>query len=39
MSAYAVDYSVAGIEYKKIMGVSTNIQLSEIQNYKVKSFI
>lgn len=39
MSAYAVDYSVAGIEYKKITGVSTNIQLSEIQNYNVKSFI
>lgn len=39
MSPYAVHYSVAGTEYKKIMGVSTNIQLSEIQDYKVKSCI
>lgn len=32
MSSYAVDYSVAGIDYKKIMGVSTNIQLSGVQD-------
>lgn len=31
MSAYAVDYSVAGVDHKKIMGVSTNIQLSGVQ--------
>lgn len=29
MSPYAVHYSVAGMEYKKNMGVSTNIQLSD----------
>lgn len=33
MSAYAVHYPLAGIEYKKTMGVPTNIQLSEIQDY------
>lgn len=32
MSAYAVEYSVAGIDHKRIMGVSTNIQLWEVQD-------
>lgn len=31
MSPYAVHYSVPGIEYKEVMGVSANIELSEIQ--------
>lgn len=39
MSPYALHYFVPGIEYKEIMEVSTTIELSEIQDYKVNSCI